>query len=253
MNISDAPKPPALPPPPQAPFIGKLAVLVFLLSYLTAVFILLIDCWLNNGGRIRSFLLTGEGAEFPPLFNSAIYAVLGSILGCGVLDVVSFHKYVAIKRDFQTPHVWGYFFAPWLAAILGLVVFALLQSGLLILGGGNSTKPSEVTNLGFLAIGFLSGYGWYDVVQRIKRLITRMFTESNDEDSAAARNLGISERMAGDGGEHDLTKLNTSGGARVSPENTNGTSDGNVASHSSQANSDAKLAAKSDKGEEQPR
>jgi hypothetical protein len=205
MNINDVPKQILPAPPPQTPFIGKLAILLFLLSYLTADFSLLIDCWLNNGGRIRSFLLTGDVHEFPPLFNSAIYAVLGSILGCGVLDVVSFHKYVAIKRDFQTPHVWGYFFAPWLAAILGLVVFALLQSGLLILGGGNSATPSEVTNLGFLAIGFLSGYGWYDVVQRIKRLITRMFTESGDEDSAASGNLGITERMAASAAGNKLT------------------------------------------------
>jgi hypothetical protein len=51
---------------------------------------------------------------------AALFSVFGSILGAGVLDIFSLHKYVAVRRDFQTPHVWGYFFAPWLAAVLGL-------------------------------------------------------------------------------------------------------------------------------------
>jgi hypothetical protein len=112
----------------------------------------------------------------PTIFVSAMYAVLGGILGAGVLDIVSFHKYVAVKRDFQSAHVWGYFVGPWLAAVLGLIVFALLQTGLLVFSGNKpSGDQSDVSNLGYLAVGFLSGFGWLEATERVREIVSRFF------------------------------------------------------------------------------
>ncbi|MCP5047278.1 MAG: hypothetical protein GY940_08905 [bacterium] len=182
----------------QAHFAVKLLVFLFTLGYLSASMYLVIDCWVNQYQLLRFLLGIPGTTNLPPLFISGIYAILGSILGTGVLDIVSFHKYVAVLKDFKSSHVWGYFFAPLLSSILGLVVFALFQSGLLILAGSGNNSPSEVSNLGFLAIGFLSGFGWYEVIKRIRQLVKRLFSESTDSRSSADR-VSITEQMRNDG------------------------------------------------------
>jgi hypothetical protein len=98
-------------------------------------------------------------------------------LGCGALAIVSFHKYVAYEKGFELAHVWGYFCGPWLAATFGIVVFALLQSGLLVFSGKFPENGQfETANLGYLAIGFLAGFGWFRFTKIIEHLITRVFS-----------------------------------------------------------------------------
>jgi hypothetical protein len=99
-------------------------------------------------------------------------------LGAGALGLVSFHKHVSAQSDFDPDHSWGYFVAPWLAGVLGLIVFALLQTGLLVFSG--SIGPSDdaiLSNLAFLAVGFLSGFGWYDATERIRSVVKQFFEE----------------------------------------------------------------------------
>ncbi len=185
----------------QASFMARFAIMVFVLSYITAAFYLVVDLWVHEYGILHRWVGYGEDEPLPTLFVSGVHAVLGAVLGAGVLDIVSFHKYVAVRQDFQRQHVWGYFFAPWLAAVLGLIVFALLQSGLLIFSGsGESPRSPEVANLGLLAIGFLSGFGWYEAVGRIRKLVIRFFSTPLMEEEGP-RPEGITERMAGSGGE----------------------------------------------------
>ncbi|HEY0725869.1 MAG TPA: hypothetical protein VGD41_18115, partial [Pyrinomonadaceae bacterium] len=108
-----------------------------------------------------------------------------------------------VKRDFRPDHVWGYFVAPWLAAVLGLIVFALLQTGLLVFSGGGSSagiepKNPAIANLGFLLTGFLAGFGWYDMVLLIRRMVQRFFHESSEE-GFEGRDDGITARIAREG------------------------------------------------------
>lgn len=167
---------------PQASSVAKLFIIVFALFYITIALYFVVDCWVHEQKKLKFFLGFPSDKIFPPMFLSAIYTVLGAILGAGALNIISFHRHVAIKHDFQAPHVWGYFVAPWLATILGLVIFALLQSGLLILNGGMSAdSKSEVSNLGYLAIGFLSGFGWFQATERIRDIISRFFALSSGE------------------------------------------------------------------------
>lgn len=170
---------------PQAHFIVKLFVLLYVLSYITIVFVLLVDGWVHGYAITMKLLFLPQDANLPPIFISAIHTILGSLLGCGVLAIASFHKYVAYKKSFESQHVWGYFCGPWLAATLGLIIFALLQSGLLIFSGNLSGNgQAETANLGYLTIGFLAGFGWYRVTKVIERLVTRVFivAPSKNED-----------------------------------------------------------------------
>ena len=73
--------------------------------------------------------------------------------------------------------MWGYFVAPVLASVLGLVVLALLQSGLIVFaGGGSADKADDLARLGYLAVGFLAGFGWYEATQAIQRIVKRFFS-----------------------------------------------------------------------------
>lgn len=179
---------------PQAHFIVKLFVLLYVLAYITIVFVLLIDGWVHGYAITMKLLFLTPEASLPPTFISAIHTILGSLLGCGVLAIVSFHKYVAYQKGFESPHVWGYFCGPWLAATLGLIIFALLQSGLLIFSGNLSgNEQPETANLGYLAIGFLAGFGWYRVTKIIERLVTRVFIlapSKTDDDPLISENTG---------------------------------------------------------------
>jgi hypothetical protein len=164
---------------PQANFLVRLLVVLFALTYVSYALYFVVDTWIHNGRILRCVLGLDGRAALSPLFVACVHAVVGSVLGAGVLDLVSFHKYVAVEKNFEKAHVWGYFIGPWLAAALGLIVFGLLQSGLLILSGGaGDSSNSEVRNLGFLAIGFLSGFGWNDVTRRLQQIVRRFFSES---------------------------------------------------------------------------
>jgi hypothetical protein len=123
----------------------------------------------------------------PGIFTALLHAMLGGILGAGVLGMVSFHRYVSMLGVFDVRHAWGYLFAPLLGAVLGLIVFALLQSGLLIFSGNTVNQTTVVANLGYLALGFLSGFGWYSATRRIERLVTRFFSENEDLDVVGDR------------------------------------------------------------------
>jgi hypothetical protein len=175
-------------PAPQAPLVMKLLIILFTLSYMTAAMYLVVDCWVLGQTTLKAALGLPADHLLPEIFVSAVFAVLGAVLGAGALDLVSFHRYVAVKRDFQAPHVWGYFFAPWLAAVLGLIVFALVRSGLLVFGGGPSGEsPSDVSNLGYLAVGFLSGFGWFQATERIREIVSGFFRSGQNTAQAARR------------------------------------------------------------------
>lgn len=170
-----------------------LAVLaVYILSYLVGAIWLFVEGWLNQFSALHTFWNFPQDKEFPVMFQSALFSLTGSIMGSGVLGIASFYRYVSIEEAFKTHHLWGYYFAPVLASVIGLVVFALLQSGLLVFSGSD-TSPSEVSHLGYLSIGFISGYGWYQFTAKIDELVGKLLSarrrpkksapiETHDED-----------------------------------------------------------------------
>ena len=169
-------------PAPPVSLAVKFIIVAFSLLYISFILYLVVDSWVHEQETLKRFLGVPAETPLPPGFLSAVYAVLGSILGAGVLGIVSFHRHVSIKQDFQTPHVWGYFVAPWLAAVLGLIVFALLQTGLLVFsGGGSSGQNTEISHMGYLAVGFLSGFGWVQAVEKIREVVKRFFAASPGE------------------------------------------------------------------------
>jgi len=150
--VPAAPLPPAA---PQAHFAVKLAIVAFIVVYLGFTLWLLLDIWVLGQANLHRLLNLPPDKTLPPFFVSALHAMLGAMLGAGVMDIVNFHTYASMKGNFQSRHVWGYFVAPLLAAVLGLIVFSLLQSGLMVFAGANTICVSASS----VPVGGVGGAG----------------------------------------------------------------------------------------------
>ena len=161
----------------------KFCIVAFSLSYLTFALWLLVDLWVRDKAFILS-VLSIKKENLDTTFIMALYTVVGALLGSGVLDLVSFHKYSALRCDFRASHVPGYFYGPWLAGTVGLIIFCLLQSGLFIFSGGIQNikiEETSISKVSYISVGFLSGYGWMSAVDKIHEVVTRFFAKDYRE------------------------------------------------------------------------
>jgi hypothetical protein len=137
---------------------------------LTAIWIL-IDGLLTDFSFILKLWVIDDSQAVPPIVTYLIFTMVGSVLGSSLLGITSFHRYQAVEKSFDVDHLWGFFFSPLLALIVGILIFAIIQSGLVVLSGNlaSATNPENAT-LGYLAIGGISGYNWDVVVKKIQNL-----------------------------------------------------------------------------------
>jgi hypothetical protein len=161
--------------------------MTFMLKWLLAIWMILYTAFaartvmriLVEGGSAGCSILGMSCPNPASTITGLLQAMLGGVLGAGVLGMVSFHQWVSVRGLFDARHAWGYLFAPLLGAVLGLIVFALLQSGLLIFSGNAATGSTVVSSLGYVAVGFLSGFGWYTATRRIESIVSRFFSEED--------------------------------------------------------------------------
>ncbi|MFW1318539.1 hypothetical protein ACEV70_00630 [Vibrio parahaemolyticus] len=145
---------------------------LYIFVYVAIATWLLFDGWITNFSSLQSIWSVPEGVlSLPSHVIFSIYTIIGAILGSGLLGIISFHRYIAIEKSFDDDHAWGFLFAPLLAAIVGILMFAIIQSGLIVLSGQMSTADNESNaSLGYLAIGAITGYNWDVFVQKMQEL-----------------------------------------------------------------------------------
>lgn len=144
---------------------------LYILTYGLGTIWLLFDGWINQFKSIYWLWNMGSEKQFPPIICFAIFTVLGAIMGGALLSITSFHRHFSIEKKFDTDHLWGYWFTPVLSIIVGIVVYALVQSGLLVLSGSSNSKENILTaTLGYTAIGSISGYNWDIFIKKMQDL-----------------------------------------------------------------------------------
>lgn len=156
-----------------------LGIPIYIFIYVAMATWLLFDGWITNFSSLQSVWSLPKGQpSFPSHVVFSIYTILGAILGSGLLGIISFHRYVAIEKSFDNDHAWGFLFAPLLAGIVGILVFAIIQSGLIVLSGQMSTIDNESNaTLGYLAIGAITGYNWDVFVQKMQELSSNILNK----------------------------------------------------------------------------
>ncbi|EIZ1173861.1 hypothetical protein MOV00_004045 [Vibrio vulnificus] len=158
---------------------SKWALLVppYIFLYTLAAIWLTLDGWLSGFSSILN--LWTFDIEPPRLVISILFTMTGAMLGSSLLGIISFHRYHAIEKSFDTDHLWGFLFSPLLALIVGVLIFAIIQSGLIVLSGdiSHATNPESAT-LGYLAIGGVSGYNWDVFVKKLEELSKNVINTS---------------------------------------------------------------------------
>lgn len=146
---------------------------IYIFVYSVGTMWVLFDGFINDFSSLN--WLWGSEKQFSILVSLILFTIFGSILGGAVLSITSFHKYFAVQKIFDSAHIWGFLFTPILSSIVGLTVFSLVNSSLLILGGSFNREDTVTSALGFTAIGCISGYNWDVVIWKLQQLSKSVF------------------------------------------------------------------------------
>ncbi|MGI2869075.1 hypothetical protein [Vibrio alginolyticus] len=164
---------------------SKLAyvVPVYIFFYTMAAVWLLFDGWINQFKSIYGLWSLVPSTPLPAHVFFLAFTMLGSILGSALLGIISFHRYKAVEKTFDPDHLWGFLFSPLLAMIIGILAFAIIQSGLVVLSGQmNTSTNQDNATLGYLAIGGITGYNWDIFVKKLQELSKNVLnTQSQQE------------------------------------------------------------------------
>ncbi len=156
---------------------------IYIFFYASVTIWLLFDGWINEFSSLYGLWNITGNNHFPNSVNLILFSTLGSILGGAVLSITSFHRYMAVEKNFDKDHFWGFIFTPMLSSIMGIIIFTLIQSGLLVFSGtfSESEQPMSAT-LGFTAIGCIAGYNWDAVIIKLQKLSTSVIRKSDNQD-----------------------------------------------------------------------
>lgn len=159
-----------------AQLICNIFILFYIFSYSLISIWLLFDGWINKFSSLHWLWGISEGNDFSNPIILILFSLFGAILGGAILSITSFHRYVAIEKNFDLDHIWGFIFTPILSSIVGITVFTLVQSGLLVLNGSFAEGDQSISaTMGFTAIGCISGYNWDVIIAKLQELSKGIF------------------------------------------------------------------------------
>lgn len=101
----------------------------------------------------------------------AVFTIIGALFGGATLGITSLHRYSAVTKTLDIDHLWGYLMAPVLSIVIGVLIFCLLYSGLMVLNGGASINSEQVSvKIGYLSLGGICSYNWDVFVMKLQKL-----------------------------------------------------------------------------------
>ena len=170
----------------------------------------LFDTW--NGKHVLPLLFKHDITRLnTPNFRLVYYSVLGGALG-GVLN--GLRSYMQHSSYFKAEYVGKYVVGPWMGAILGITVYALIHSSISVFGGGgNTSNVGTAQALSNFAAGVLAGYGAKDVFVWLDAQVSKVFKVTPDirglqEEEARARVQAVGAEVG------TTTKVATTNGVR---------------------------------------
>jgi hypothetical protein len=152
---------------------------------------LLFDIWARNytlgclSDEVRTRLKSS------PTFHSFAYAFIGGGLGGAIAGFRSCIHWHCEEQAFGRRFVWKYLFFPWLGATLALFVYAILGSGIAVMGG-NATFSTTKMLLAF-AVGSLVGYGSPQVLKWLDSQVNKLFKVASGQ---VPDLIGLTEQQA---------------------------------------------------------
>jgi len=167
--------------------IGKYIIPGLLAIYLNASLLfwgwVLLDTSTETFNTLKWLRITlPQNDEYFVLLKLAFYAAIGGAIGGLVFGMQNLWKH-ATKDKFKIVYAGDYVFRQFGAATLAIVVFALVRGGILTVLGSDPTSTSVTATSSFssFAIGFLSGFGSYQVINKLDDLIKQAFSTTSTE------------------------------------------------------------------------
>jgi hypothetical protein len=125
-------------------------------------------------------------SDYLTLLKLVFYAAAGGGIGGLVYGMQSLWKHTTRGR-FALVYAGDYLFRQFGSAVLAVVIFSLIRGGILTaLGAEPSSGTTNVAStFSAFAIGFLSGFGSYQVMNKLDDMIKQAFGRPTGEDRPA--------------------------------------------------------------------
>lgn len=108
---------------------------------------------------------TGDKIDITNL-SLSLFCVFGAILGGSVLNITSFHKYIAIQKNLDKDHFFGFFITPILSIVIGIISFSFAKIGLFLFTSIDESSAPFI----FISIGVIAGYNWDVFIKKLNNL-----------------------------------------------------------------------------------
>jgi hypothetical protein len=154
--------------------------ILYLLFMLAFFFWQLFDVWIGQYSLVN-WIGYDIGRLGSPSFRLVAFTFIGGGLGGiinGIRSIIGWHSE---RSGFGRRFVWKYIVAPWIGTALALFAFALIRSGIAIIGGDFKTDAADIRQtLSMFAIGVLSGYGSREVFIWLDAQVKRIFKVTSE-------------------------------------------------------------------------
>lgn len=147
----------------------SMVVLIFLLW-------LLFDVWYKEYRLIPLLTYSVKESLNSSVFRLVAFTFIGGCLGGTIASIRSIIAWHCEVKAFGGRFIYKHLSQPWIGGTLALFIFAIVRSGIGILGG-EFTPDSGMTRqaLSLFSIGVLSGYGSHQVYKWIDFQVNRIF------------------------------------------------------------------------------
>lgn len=127
--------------------------------------------WAGDYGFLDNLIHPSDSFVANEEIKLAIFTIIGALFGGATLGITSLHKYSAVTKTLDIDHLWGYLMAPMLSIVIGILIFCLLYSGLMVLNGGASINAAQTSvKIGYLSLGAICSYNWDVFVMKLQKL-----------------------------------------------------------------------------------
>ncbi|EPM3638350.1 hypothetical protein ACTLMW_002158 [Enterobacter roggenkampii] len=132
---------------------------------------LLFSGWISDFRFIFALVTNDIPKETRNSVFLCLYTISGALLGGATLSITSFHRNIVSYKCIGVDHIWGYVLAPLLSVIIGILVFCLIQGGLIVFTAGNyNNEKALVSMLGYVAFGAIGAYNWDVFIEKLQSL-----------------------------------------------------------------------------------
>lgn len=152
-------------------FLLSFVIFLYIMTYTLFVIKLLFCSWLGDYDFLNNLFHPSSKLIANEQIKLAIFTIIGALLGGATLGITSLHRYSAVTKTLDIDHLWGYLMAPILSIVIGVLIFCLLYSGLMVLNGGANVNAEQTSvKIGYLSLGAICSYNWDVFVLKLQKL-----------------------------------------------------------------------------------